>query len=70
MLSNHLNGTMVSMKDSSVVACGLDSRHGQFNDLKFVLVYFLLNAQLYGQRTTNGLLAVNNMCPNRVKYIH
>ena len=39
MLSNHFNGTMVSVKDSSVVACGLDSRHGQFNDLKFVRLF-------------------------------
>ena len=69
MLRNHLNGTMVSVKDSSAVACVLDSRQGQINHLKFVLVDFLLNTQHYGQRTTTGLLAVKNMCPSRVTYI-
>ena len=69
MLRNRLNGTMVSVKDSSAVACGLDSRQGQINHLKFVLDDFLLNTQHYGQRTTIGFLAVKNMCPSRVTYI-
>jgi hypothetical protein len=38
ILRNRLNGTMVSVKDSSAVAFGLDSRQGEINDLKFVLV--------------------------------
>ena len=69
LLRNHLNGTMVSVKDSSAVACGLDSRQSQINDLKFVLVDFLVNTQHYGQRTTTGLIAVTNMCPSRVTSI-